>query len=121
MMESALEGNIGPVGQTRRRRAGVLFLALALLLMVVLALAGVSRWWRLAIFPFLWVGALGLIQAQARTCVAFAARGACELDDGSSRPLDTATAVRMKVRARGVMVRSTLLAAVVTVLAVAIG
>ena len=41
-----------------------------------------SRWWYLAVFPLLWVSALGFLQARQRTCVAFAARGVCELDDG---------------------------------------
>ena len=119
-MESTLTGNIGPAGQRRRRRAGVLFVALALVLLAGLMFSGASRWWRLGAFPLLWVGALGFTQAQARTCVAFAARGACELDDGTSSPLDAATAARMKVQARAVMTRSTLLAAAVTALALLI-
>ena len=117
-MEHSLPGNIGRVGQLRRRYAGAIFLALALGVIIALVVGGASRWWRLVAFPFLLVGALGFIQAQARTCVALAARGVCELDDGAAAPLDDATAARVKVRARGVLVRSTLLAAAITLLAV---
>ena len=117
-MERTLPGNIGRLGQLRRRYAGAIFLALALGVIIALGVGGASRWWRLAAFPFLLVSALGFIQAQARVCVAFAARGACELDDGKPSPLDDATAALMKVRARGVLVRSTLVAAAITLLAV---
>jgi hypothetical protein len=120
-MERTASGNIGRLGQRRRRRAGVVSLVLAVIVFAVLAMNGMGRWWHLALFPFLWVGALGFIQARARTCVALAARGTCELDDGSAAPLDEATAARMKVQARGVMVRSTVLAAAVTALAVWVG
>src|SRR5262245_2917850 len=121
MMESPLPGNIGRTGQLRRRRAGVLFAALGAAVTIALVIAGASRWWRMAVFPFLWFGALGFIQAQARTCVAFAARGMCELEDGRSMPLDEATAARMKVRARGVMVKSTVIAAAITLGVVVVG
>src|SRR5262245_41969077 len=120
-MEHTASGNIGRIGQQRRRRAGVVSLLLALIGFTALALNGAGRWWHLVLFPFLWVGALGFIQAQARTCVALAARGTCELDDGRAAPLDEPTAARMKVQARGVMVRSTVLAAAVTALAVLVG
>jgi hypothetical protein len=111
-------GNIGVSGQRQRRRAGVVMLALALLLVIVLEMTPASRWWYLAVFPFLWVSALGFLQAQQRTCVAFAARGVCELDDGQRSTLDPDTAGILRKRGHVIMWRSAAVAGAATVAAV---
>jgi hypothetical protein len=110
-------GNIGAAGQRQRRRAGSIMLALALLLVVLLAMTGASRWWYLALFPFLWVSALGFVQAQERTCVALAARGVCELDDGRRSALHPDAAGVLRKRGRTIMWRSAAVAGTATVLA----
>jgi hypothetical protein len=79
--------------------------------------AGAARWWRLAAFPVLWLAAIGMFQARARTCVAHAAKGTCELDDGRQVPADAETAARMRIQARSVMRQSIVAAAGVTALA----
>jgi hypothetical protein len=111
-------GNIGVSGQRQRRRAGVIMLAVALLLVVLLAVTQASRWWYLGVFPFLWVSALGFVQAQQRTCVAFAARGVCELDDGRRSPLDQDAADILKKRGRMIMWQSAAVAGAATMVAV---
>jgi hypothetical protein len=111
------EGNIGRRGQRQRFIVGVVNLAIAVVILALLFQAGAARWWRLSAFPLLLLAAIGVFQARARTCVAHAAKGTCELDDGSRVPADAETAARMRVRARGVMVQSIAAAAGITALA----
>lgn len=59
--------NIGPRGQTRRLRFGVVFLGVAVLLGALLFVVGAARGWRLALFVPLWIGALGVFQARDKT------------------------------------------------------
>jgi hypothetical protein len=110
-------GNINIAGQRQRRRAGLIMLALGLLLIVSLMMMGAGRWWYLAVFPFLWVSALGFVQARQRTCVAFAARGMCELDDGRRAALDPDAAAILKKRGHVIMWRSAAVAGAATVVA----
>lgn len=59
--------NIGPRGQTRRLRFGVVFLGVAVFLGALLFVVGAARGWRLALFAPLWIGALGVFQARDKT------------------------------------------------------
>lgn len=59
--------NIGAAGRRRRRSLGLVFLALGAVAAVALALAGMPRALRLALFPCFWIGALGVFQARAHT------------------------------------------------------
>jgi hypothetical protein len=111
------DGNIGRRGQRQRLIVGVVSLAVAVAILALLYQAGAARWWRLAAFPLLLLAAIGVFQARARTCVAHAAKGTCELDDGSRVAADPDTARRMRRRARGVMLYSFVAAVVVTGLA----
>jgi hypothetical protein len=111
------DGNIGRRGQRQRLIIGVVNLAVAVTILALLYQAGAVRWWRLAAFPLLLLAAIGVFQARARTCVAHAAKGTCELDDGSRVVADAETAARMRVRARRVMLQSIATAAGVTALA----
>ena len=54
-------------GRRRRLLMGVVFLAAAVGLGVVLVLVGAARGWRLALIVPLWVAGLGLFQARAGT------------------------------------------------------
>ena len=100
-----------------RRAAGAAALLMAAGLLTWLSLTEASRWWRLSSFPLLWFGALGLLQAQARTCVALAARRTCD-GDVEGRPLTDADAETLAHRGGMILRRATLLAAAVTALAV---
>ena len=117
---TTLTGNINRAGQQKRRIGGIVSLVIGGMLIVVLNQAGAGRWWRVLTFPSFWLGALGLIQAQARTCVAFAAAGTCELDDGTRRPLDAETAQMFKARARKINIGAFVFALVATAVAVAL-
>ncbi|MFO7918733.1 MAG: hypothetical protein R6V13_11710 [Anaerolineae bacterium] len=59
--------NIGPEGQRRRLRGGLISLALGIALVVVLFVADISRWWRLGLFLPFWPGALGVFQGLEKT------------------------------------------------------
>ncbi len=112
--ETTTEGNIGRSGQRQRLFVGIASLFVALVLLVVLQQSGAGRIWRLGAFPMFWMAGIGIFQARARTCVAFAARGMCELDDGRQVKAEDALAARFRARARGIMVQATIAAGVAT-------
>ena len=59
--------NIGPRGQTSRRRFGVIALAGAAVLVVLLFAFGAPSSSRVLAFLPLWLGALGFFQARDKT------------------------------------------------------
>jgi len=67
--------NIGPVEIARRRRSGIVGVAIAVMLGAVLVVADVAPVLRLAVVAPLFVGILGFGQARLRFCVGFAAAG----------------------------------------------
>ena len=109
-------GNIGPSGRRQRLLVGSIALAAAVAWLLTFDHSGTSRWWRVGAFPLLWLGAVGILQARARTCIAFAARATCDPDAGLTE-LTTAVADQLRQRARTIVRLATLIAAVVTALA----
>ncbi len=59
--------NIGPQERRKRLLFGVGLFAASLALAAILGLAGVSRWWRLALFFPFTAAAIGPAQARAKT------------------------------------------------------
>ena len=59
--------NIGPKEIRKRLLIGVALLALAIVLAVVFAHAGVSRGWYAALFLPFWIGTLAISQARKKT------------------------------------------------------
>jgi len=59
--------NIGPRGQQRRLRLGIMALVATALLAGVLFGLGAPRAWRLGLLPPLWIAALGFFQARGKT------------------------------------------------------
>ncbi|MGB7219149.1 MAG: hypothetical protein WBD07_10110 [Vicinamibacterales bacterium] len=112
--------NIGPRGQRQRRITGMAGLAVAAVLVGVLYTLDVDRWWRLGAFPLLWLGTLGLAQARARTCVALAARRACDAEL-AGRGLTDADAEILARRGRAILWRTTAVAAAITLLTLLLG
>jgi hypothetical protein len=116
MMSGALPlSNIGLRGQRQRRIVGLIGFALAAALLVALDQLAANRWWRLAGFPLIWFGTLGVMQAHARTCVALAARRTCDAEL-ADRGLTDADAEILARRGRAILRRATILAAAVTLL-----
>jgi hypothetical protein len=58
--------NIGLRQRRQRLLYGLVMLVVGLAV-VVMDLAGASRWWLVAVFAFFWVGALGVLQARGHT------------------------------------------------------
>jgi hypothetical protein len=59
--------NIGSGGQQRRMRLAMMALVAAASLAGVLFGLGAPRGWRLVLFPPLWIGLLGFLQAREKT------------------------------------------------------
>jgi hypothetical protein len=96
---------------------GMVMVAVTILAVVVLVAADVPRWWRVLVaFPALGA-ALGIFQARAQTCVALAARGLENMDDGDAVVGDDRRLSQMRVQSRQVYAQSVTAAAIVTVLA----
>ncbi len=79
MSETGGEGgaciaNIGPRGIRLRRITGAIGLGLGLVFGIAVVLADVPRALRVLAFAPFFAGSLGIYQAQAKTCVAFASR-----------------------------------------------
>ena len=111
--------NIGPRERRKRRVMGVAALGAGAALAFVLVVSGAPWWSRVVVFFPVWLAALGLLQAREQTCVALAARGACNMDAGE-KPLDDATADRqLRDKSRRIVRRAYIIAAIVTLVALA--
>ena len=116
-MSSAV--NIGPRERRKRRVMGIAALAAGAVLAFGLVLVGAPWWTRAAVFFPVWLAALGLLQAREQTCVALAARGVCNMDAGEL-PLEDERAARvLRDKARHINRRALLVAALVTLVALA--
>jgi hypothetical protein len=111
--------NIGP-GETRKRRVlGIAALAAGAVLAFALVVVGAPWWSRVVVFFPVWLAALGLSQARERTCVALAARGVCNMDAGELPVEDETAARELRDKARRINRRAVLVAAMVTLVALA--
>lgn len=108
--------NIGRSERRKRWIAGAVGFGLALLGFALLSLAGAPRPWRLALFIPAWLGALGLLQARAGTCVALARRGTRNLD-GKEEAAPEAELGPARAQARSLHVQALIAAFVATGLA----
>ncbi len=114
---SALE-NIGPNGRLLRLYLGSLLLAFSLGLLGLLIGLQARPGWRLFLLAPLWGGALGLLQARARTCIFLAARGVREVERGIEAIADPETARQLRRRARRVHLQALAAATAGTLLAI---
>jgi hypothetical protein len=110
--------NIGPAERRKRLTIGLLAMAVCTLASVLLIRDGAPRWWRLLLVLPWWTAALGIFQARAQVCVAFAARGVRKLgDELGPQPPNELDAVRRE--ARRIHVRALLSAVLLTALSLA--
>lgn len=107
--------NIGPAERRKRLIVGVAALVVCVGAALLLSLDGAPRYWRLLLFLPLWTAALGIFQARANVCVAFAARGVRNLD-GRQEAQPAAELAAVRKEARSVHVRALLTAVVLTAL-----
>ena len=111
--------NIGPRETRKRRVMGIAALAAGAVLAFALVVVGAPWWSRAVVFFPVWLAALGLLQARERTCVALAARGVCNMDGGELPVEDDGAARELRGKARRINRRALLVAAVVTLVALA--
>lgn len=112
-------GNIGPREQAKRRVMGIIFLVVGVVLVFLMIAYDAPRLSRAAVFFPLWMAGLGLLQAREKTCIALAARGACNLDAGEVAIEDERRVKRLRLKARRIHRRALTLAVVATAVTVA--
>ena len=59
--------NISPRERRTRLMAGAIQLAVALVILAVLVVTGVDRWWRLVLLPVFWGAGSGYFQSRDKT------------------------------------------------------
>ena len=99
--------NIGPEEIAQRRRMGLVFLAIAIGLAIVLVAVDAPAWLRIAIWPPLAAAFTTLEQVRRRFCVAFGIAGvrnfgpevghAQRIEDGEARARDRRAALFMVI------------------------
>ena len=119
MEAAAAAVNIGPRERRKRRVMGIAGLAAGALLAFALVALSAPRFSRLFIFFPIWIAALGLLQTREQTCIALAARGTRNMDDGEEAIEDDRLVKELRVVARRINRRALLTAAIVTLVALA--
>jgi hypothetical protein len=116
---SAEAFNIGPRERRKRRLLGIVALTVGVGLAFVLVVYDAPRWSRAVVFLPVWMAGLGLLQAREKTCIALAARGVCNLDEGEAPIRDERVAAQLRERARRINRRALLTAAAITIVTLA--
>jgi len=109
--------NIGPREQRKRRILGIVALTVGVGVAFLLVIYDAPRWSRLIIFFPVWIASLGLMQAREKICIALAARGTCNMDEGEINLVDNDLIRQLRQKARRINRRSLITAAVITLLA----
>ncbi len=109
--------NIGPRERSKRRFMGVVALVVGVGAAFVLVVYDAPRLLRLVIFFPIWMAGLGLLQSREKTCIALAARGVCNMDEGEERIEDERRVEELREKARGINRRALITAAAITLLA----
>ncbi len=109
--------NIGPREQTKRRLLGIVALVCAAGIAFITVFSGAPRVTRAVVFLPVWLAGLGMFQAREKTCIALAARGACNMDAGEEPVKDAGAVARLREKARRINRRSLVVAAVSTAVA----
>lgn len=111
--------NLGPREQRKRRLMGIVALTVAVGVAFLLIVYGAPRLMRLVIFPPVWIAGLGLLQAREKTCIALAARGACNMDTGETKLDDENLIARLRATARSIHRRALITAVLITLVTLA--
>ncbi len=112
--------NIGRQGINRRRLVGIWALFLGVVVAVLLVVSQQPLGIRALVFIPFFFGFLGLLQASKRTCVLLGLQGKQNLDLQREDIIDQRTRDVVKLRSIGIILSSTLLAALCVAITMAI-
>jgi hypothetical protein len=112
--------NISTEERAKRLRFGVIALAVTLVVLAVLVVSGVDRWWRLPLLLFFWAAASGFFQWRDKTCVGLASKNSRKLGDEMETIEDAAELAQVQRQARRVQIKSFLAAVPLTLIALAL-
>ena len=108
--------NIGPRERRKRRLLGIVALTVGVAAAFLLLVYDAPRPLRAVVFFPVWMAGLGLLQARERTCIALAARGACNLDAGELALDDEHLAAHFRATSRRINRRALTTAVAITLL-----
>jgi hypothetical protein len=92
--------NIGPREQLKRRLMGIVALVVGVGAAFLLVVYSAPRWSRLIVFFPIWMAGLGLMQAREKTCIALAARGTRNMDEGEESIEDEEMVQELRSKSR---------------------
>ena len=107
-------GNIGPEQRQKRRIMGFAMLLVGMGMAFSFFRASAASGWRLSLFLPFFLGTLGLIQAREKTCALLAELGSANMDSGPAKIEDQKAANELKRRGRAILIKSVLIAALLT-------
>jgi len=107
--------NIGPRGRQRRLWMGAAMLLLIFFLVPVMKSSGMGQFWKLALFPLVFLGMLGLIQAREKTCAVLAEFGLRNMDAGELKITNPKVEKALRWRGRVILFKSAFWAVLFTV------
>jgi len=111
--------NIGPREQRKRRLLGIVALTVGIAAAFLLVVYDAPRLLRAVVFFPVWMAGLGLLQAREKTCIALAARGACNLDAGEESLEDENLIAQLRGKSRLINRRALVTAVAITLLTLA--
>jgi hypothetical protein len=110
--------NISPSERRKRLRFGIIEFAVALTILAVLMITGVSHLWRLGLFVLFAAAATGYFQWHDKTCVALAAKGTRKTTDHDEKIEDASELAQVMRQSRRVMLKATLTGVLLTAMVV---
>lgn len=119
-MSDTVCANIGPRQRQRRLVGGVFFLVIAIGVAAAVIVFNAPRPWRVLVFLPAWAAAIGFFQVRAKTCVALAARGLKNMDEGDEEVTNPLELETLRAQSRGVHIRAIVSAAAVAALLTAV-
>jgi hypothetical protein len=110
------DGNIGPRGRQARLILGLVMLMLSIGLGTFSVHAGLMQPWRLLVGIPLFLSILCLMEYRDKTCIVYSEAGIKNMDSGSQKIDEQAVADAIRARGRGLVVKSLVSAAALTIL-----
>jgi hypothetical protein len=112
--------NISTAQRMKRLRFGILGFVVSAIVLAALVALGLSRWWRLALFPMFAGSAVSVFQWSDKTCVALSAKNTRFTGDHEEAVEDASEQAQIARQARKVQIKGTLSGLAVTLLTLAI-